>query len=144
MESTSGTYALLFYCEQNPEVQVGKMGRIQLRSGFYIYVGSAFGPGGVKARVLRHCRTKKKHHWHIDYIVKFLIPKGAWYNHGQVHLEHAWARELAEFPGNASLSGFGCTDCSCDSHLFYRPSALEFGISSDDGRYPVQYWRYEA
>lgn len=90
--------------------------------GFYIYVGSAFGPGGVRARVLRHCRLAKAKHWHIDYLREFLSPMGACYSYDAMRLEHQWAQVLCDMSGMSSIRGFGCSDCQCHSHLFQTPS----------------------
>ncbi len=69
---------------------------ISLRQGYYIYVGSAFGPGGVNARVSRHFRNTKKLHWHIDYLRTFLRPLTVLYSHDPRRLEHQWAKLLSD------------------------------------------------
>ena len=78
MKPDPGTYALILQCDLNDRVQIGRLGEIELRPGYYIYVGSAFGPGGVKARVERHWRTDKRKHWHIDYLREHVTPVEAW------------------------------------------------------------------
>ncbi|HIG40053.1 MAG: GIY-YIG nuclease family protein, partial [bacterium] len=140
MNTNSGTYVLILGCDRRKRVQVGRWDTVQLERGFYIYVGSAFGPGGVKARVSRHCRKNKKHHWHIDYIREFLLPLGAWYLHGSEYLEHSWADSLASLDGYCSIPGFGCSDCKCDSHLFHsinKPDVKEFSKAAGCS---VEYW----
>ncbi|MFQ5579314.1 MAG: DUF123 domain-containing protein [Nitrospiria bacterium] len=54
MKSEPGTYALILQSRSEARGQVGRLGQINLKPGYYIYVGSAFGPGGVQARVSRH------------------------------------------------------------------------------------------
>lgn len=66
MQSAPGSYALLFHCAKAVEVAVGRLGHLQLEPGYYIYLGSAFGPGGVRARTEHHRRISKKPHWHLD------------------------------------------------------------------------------
>ncbi|MFO1126305.1 MAG: DUF123 domain-containing protein [Methylocystis sp.] len=39
---------------------------VTLRSGDYLYCGSAKGPGGLRARLARHRRKDKRAHWHVD------------------------------------------------------------------------------
>ena len=41
---------------------------IRLEAVHYVYVGSAWGPGGLRARLCRHlgCRARRSLHWHID------------------------------------------------------------------------------
>ena len=77
MKSKPGTYVLILQSLRTGKAQIGRWREIALYPGFYLYVGSAFGPGGVRARVSRHYRKTKQHHWHIDYLREFLIPIGA-------------------------------------------------------------------
>jgi Uri superfamily endonuclease len=50
MHSQTGTYALIFSAFHKRQPEIGKLGTLELKPGFYIYVGSAFGSGGLKAR----------------------------------------------------------------------------------------------
>lgn len=68
MKPEPGTYALILLSDSNARVQIGRWGEIELVPGYYLYVGSAFGPGGVRARVSRHCRADKPKHWHISFM----------------------------------------------------------------------------
>ncbi|GMQ77097.1 MAG: hypothetical protein BMS9Abin01_2409 [Gammaproteobacteria bacterium] len=119
LQEGAGTYALILRSHSKATTQVGRWGRINLEMGHYIYIGSAFGPGGVQARVSRHFRKEKRKHWHIDYLREFMIPVGAWYTLDCKRLEHIWARALAEMSGISCIQRFGCSDCNCHSHLFY-------------------------
>ncbi len=126
MKSEPGTYVLILQSRLSAQLQIGRWGQIDIDKGYYIYVGSAFGPGGVRARVLRHCRKKKKHHWHIDYLSVVLNPWCAWYSHDKNRLEHLWADVFVDMPDMISIPGFGCTDCKCSSHLFYSATTPDF------------------
>ena len=42
-----GTYALMFKCATPFQAVAGKFGPVFLSTGYWIYVGSAFGPGGL-------------------------------------------------------------------------------------------------
>jgi len=67
LKAIPGTYALILHLSKKLErIEIGKLGRFAFDAGFYVYVGSAFGPGGLKARLQRHLRTDKPLHWHID------------------------------------------------------------------------------
>ena len=59
--SAGGTYAVIYRCDADLEIVVGKLGHVALTKGYYVYVGSAFGPGGLRARGVqiqsRHGRT---------------------------------------------------------------------------------------
>jgi Uri superfamily endonuclease len=104
---------------------VGRWGGLTLQSGYYIYVGSAFGPGGVKARVSRHLRVNKRKHWHIDYLRAHVTPVETWVSYASKHLEHVWAGILFELPEVNPIKDFGCSDCKCQSHLFFTMDTPE-------------------
>lgn len=91
--------------------------------GFYLYVGSAFGPGGVLSRVSRHCRQHKVKRWHVDYLRAHTRLGTAWYALGNERLEHQWASLLDAIETTRAIEGFGSSDCRCFSHLFFVPEA---------------------
>ena len=129
MRSASGTYALVLRSGARTRVQIGRWGMLDVRPGYYLYVGSAFGPGGVLARVSRHCREAKSKHWHIDYLREVTTPVSIWCSYARDRLEHSWAEALAKMGHTAPIKGFGCSDCACEAHLFFttrKPSAAEF------------------
>ncbi len=129
MKPKPGTYALILRSHSKAKAQVGRWGRLIIKPGYYIYVGSAFGPGGVQARVSRHCRKPKSKHWHIDYLREHLSPVGAWYSYETRELEHRWAQVFSDMADTSSIKGFGCSDCKCYSHLFTistKPDLAQF------------------
>ena len=65
MKPEGGTYALILVCPSKKRVQIGKLGSLEMRRGFYVYVGSALGPGGLRARVAHHQKVSQRPHWHI-------------------------------------------------------------------------------
>jgi Uri superfamily endonuclease len=117
-------------CSSDQQVEVGKLGRLQLRLGFYVYVGSAFGPGGLKARIAHHVKISPHPHWHIDYLRSILHLNKVWYTYDSERHEHHWADTLSGLKGaTIPLAGFGASDCSCNSHLFAltaQPSIRSF------------------
>lgn len=131
MQSKSGTYALILQSHSNATVQIGRWGVLDVKPGYYIYVGSAFGPGGVRARVSRHFRMEKAKHWHIDYLREFVTPVSAWFSHDTRRLEHEWAQVFHGMRGVSAIQGFGCSDCACDAHLFRSVRAPGFKRLSD-------------
>ena len=144
MRSESGTYALILRGDSRARVQVGRWGTLGVQPGYWIYVGSAFGPGGVNARVLRHCREAKAKRWHIDYLRDVTAPVGAWCGYGSRDLEHRWAHALAGLRGLTSVPGFGCSDCACESHLFRcsdRPALNRF-LRVAGG--PIESWYFRT
>lgn len=123
MKSERGTYAVVFRSTESDQVEIGRWGYLNLKPGFYVYVGSAFGPGGVRARVARHLRRSKRLHWHVDYLSTVVEPVGVWFSHVPCRLEHEWSDAFSRMEGASGVSGFGCSDCTCDSHLFFMPEA---------------------
>ena len=119
MQSRSGTYVLIFQNRKPTIIEVGCWGSLEIEPGFYAYIGSAFGPGGVRARVSRHLRLDKPRRWHVDYLRECAEPVFVWISYDSEHLEHRWAQSLIDMPGMKPIAGFGCTDCKCLSHLFF-------------------------
>lgn len=118
-----GTYALLLRMGHRRTVTVGKLGTFIFPAGWYAYAGSARGPGGLAARVSRHCRESKTRHWHIDYLRPYLEPVAAWFITGPERRECSWAKALIRLP-RASIpsAGFGASDCRCPAHLIEFPA----------------------
>ena len=119
MTSDPGTYALLLASSDSRSLSIGRLGSLGLRSGWYVYVGSAFGPGGVRARLAHHRKLAARPHWHIDYLRVHAALQSVWYTYDPRRREHEWASVLLQLPGaEVALSGFGASDCWCASHLF--------------------------
>jgi Uri superfamily endonuclease len=102
-------------------LEAGRLGRIRFDPGCYAYVGSAFGPGGLEARINRHLRNNKRRHWHIDYLLESADVVRIWTITGNQRLECILARLLAKFRGARVVTGFGASDCNCVSHLVALP-----------------------
>ena len=117
MPGAPGTYVLLMSARRARVITAGRRLRVALHPGWYLYVGSAFGPGGLRARVSRHCRRDKPLRWHIDYLRRHTRALGAWYASGEPSREHVWAARLAERLD--VITGFGASDCDCPGHLFH-------------------------
>ena len=130
MTREPGTYALILKATTRARIRVGRLGDLQIEPGFYVYVGSAFGPGGLAARVGRHALKSKRCHWHIDYLRAHCSLVEVWFTKARHPLEHTWAAALATMPGaQMPKPGFGSSDCDCDTHLirFVRqPEPLTF------------------
>ncbi len=109
-----GTYLLFLKIDKDLTLNVGKLGEINFKRGWYVYVGS--GMNSLIGRVARHFKKVKKKRWHVDYLsveanemVAFLIPNKK--------IECDLAKDLAK--RFEPIEGFGCSDCKCLSHLFY-------------------------
>ena len=113
-------------------ISVGKLRTFDVRPGFYVYVGSALGPGGLAARIGRHARQEKTLRWHVDYLRAVTDLIEVWFRPGRRRLECSWAARLAVMTGvRTPMPGFGASDCGCRSHLIYfveRPVPTIAGI----------------
>ncbi len=122
-----GTYALLLRANVEQTIEVGALGEMAVRPGVYVYVGSAFGPGGLRARIQRHARGDGALHWHVDYLRAVTTLTAVWYTHDETRRECIWAQVLRQaFEARIPTSGFGASDCDCPTHLgaFDRPPPL--------------------
>jgi Uri superfamily endonuclease len=115
-----GTYVLVMRLPRLTTIRVGRLGCFPFPAGWYAYVGSARGPGGLGARVSRHLRLSKPLHWHVDYVRVHAEPVEIWYTLGAQGRECAWAQALSSLPEAAVVApGFGASDCHCTTHLFH-------------------------
>jgi sugar fermentation stimulation protein A len=110
-----GSYLLVLNLKRNRNMDVGKLGEIHFRRGFYIYVGSAM--ANLSRRMDRHRHLRKRHHWHIDELRAVTEFHSVLAIRSSERLECQVAKAMSEI-AEWSVPGFGCTDCSCHSHLF--------------------------
>ena len=120
MNAHPGSYALILRADRRQTVQVGRLGQLVVEPGCYVYVGSALGPGGVRARIGHYARLATRPHWHIDYLRRAATLRYVWYAYEAVRREHAWADIFAHMPGaSIPLPRFGASDCVCPAHLYF-------------------------
>jgi Uri superfamily endonuclease len=123
-----GTYALLIDVADLLELTVGRLGRVRLIPGHYIYVGSAHGPGGLRSRITRHMRRDRRRHWHIDYLTEAASVSYVYFEAGMKRLECPWSQALLNVSGAmAPILGFGSSDCrqGCLAHLIRLPDGFQ-------------------
>ena len=131
----SGTYVLELVLHQPRTIQPGKnTATYRLEAGHYLYIGSAFGPGGLRARLGRHIRGNgRSRHWHIDALREVAAPAAFAYRQHNTRdtdtpLECRWAQALGALPDAAiPIPGFGASDCrsGCAAHLVYFSGSLQ-------------------
>jgi Uri superfamily endonuclease len=130
-----GTYVLVLRVENPITVMVGKLGAMPLAPGWLLYVGSAFGPGGLAGRLRHHLRPTAKPHWHIDYLRAALPLIELWLCPAPQRLEHCVASLLHAAPGSRlPLPRCGASDCGCPAHLFAfaaRPTPRLLNVAGD-------------
>ena len=80
-----------------------------------LYVGSAM--ANLSQRTDRHRHLRKKHHWHIDELREVSDFHSVLVIRSSVRLECEIASALSKLT-EWTISGFGCSDCSCETHLF--------------------------
>jgi Uri superfamily endonuclease len=108
--------------DKRAHLAVGRLGRFVFPAGYYVYAGSAQGPGGLPARLARHRRREKRHHWHVDYLLARARLVEVWTVVSSQRLECAWAEAVTGLPGAQVLvPRFGASDCRCPAHLVYFP-----------------------
>ncbi len=127
MDPLPGTYALILEATVAREISVGHLGRLRLAPGWYVYVGSAFGPGGLRARCAHHMKVARKPHWHVDYLRAVTRLQAIWLTQDPQPREHQWAEQMARAQeARIPSPGFGSSDCRCVSHLSFHPVRPSF------------------
>jgi len=121
-----GIYTLVIVVTQPFRKKIGKLGYHNFPAGTYTYTGSAIGvkSSNLNSRVGRHLNSRKKKHWHIDYLLSSDRAHIAWviFLETESKLECKIAQKLFRLNGaNSIISGFGSSDChkGCQSHLHH-------------------------
>lgn len=110
-----GSYILIIKMKDDLSISIGKIGKEKFYKSYYVYIGSAV--TGLEKRIQRHLRDDKKMHWHIDYLLKYANITDIFYKESTYKEECDIAKKLDK--NLMSIKGFGCSDCKCESHLFY-------------------------
>ncbi len=135
--NNSGVYILVFNLNEETTITFDRQGsKRQFAPGWYLYVGSACGPGGLNRRLARHRRrhaSGKRMHWNVDYFREHATLCEVWFRETRnSDVEHQWAQSITEQIGvSVPVRKFGAHDCktNCDAHFFYcsnRPSTAKF------------------
>ena len=111
------TYCLMIMLSTNSQITVGKLGKLDFKKGYYVYVGSAL--NSIEGRIKRHLKDEKKLFWHVDYLLNSsnTIIKEVIFEDSSQKWECNIAMQISK--KGIPLKKFGCSDCKCDSHLFY-------------------------
>ena len=115
-----GTYTLVMKLNEQLRIKVGALGEVFFDEGYYAYTGSALGNAGF-ARIRRHRdvaeHKNKTRQWHIDYLLPYVeIVEIITSPRPECTVALGIDRRLAR------VTGFGCSDCRCLSHLHYAES----------------------
>jgi Uri superfamily endonuclease len=114
----AGAYVLELNVREALSLKVGRFGRLEFVPGRYLYLGSAYGLGGIAARVNRHVQTKgRRQHWHIDCLSAVTGVDRFWAIPGGKECELV-AAVLTVPETSTPFPGFGSSDCKvCLAHL---------------------------
>ena len=124
--TSKGTYLLFLSNTKSQKINIEKQGDFLFPSGLFVYVGSAFGSGGLRGRISHHLKINRKCHWHIDYLLQKMPVGQIIYPENPSRLEHEWAMLLKSIPEHSiPMKRFGASDCQCSSHFFHIPSQYE-------------------
>jgi len=136
----SGSYLVILEISEPCTVEIGSLGKLSFKAGWYVYSGSAL--KNLSARTARHQRKiRKRKHWHIDYLTPHAKTIKTLAIRSFHNLECDLALDLKKL-GGLGIDGFGCSDCAvsknsdsknagslntgssnrCKSHLFYFSS----------------------
>jgi sugar fermentation stimulation protein A len=110
-----GSYLIVLKLPRDRRIEVGSLGKILFRKGWYIYAGSAM--KDLTQRIARHQRLTKKKHWHIDHLREHALFVAGIPIRSSVDRECEIAAAFAKI-AEWQVPGFGSSDCSCASHLF--------------------------
>ncbi len=117
-----GCYCLVIRLDETSEIKIGKkLGKIKFKKGYYVYVGSAM--NSLISRIKRHLSDDKKLHWHIDYFLKYSQITEVIYNRSNRKIECDLSKYIAS--KTSGIRDFGCSDCDCESHLYYFKTKKE-------------------
>ena len=129
---SKGAYALVILLDTRVEVRPRGI-ELVLAPGDYVYAGSAYGPGGLRARVSRHFRRDKPLRWHVDpltiaarQICAITVEDGS-----ECEIVARLIRSGAFQP---ALTGFGSSDCrTCTTHLLAARTARDESLRDPIG-----------
>jgi len=114
---SKGAYILSIHLEGLTSIAIPKMKTAKLQPGTYLYAGSAYGSGGIAARLKRHFKKHKKVHWHVDRLTSVAVTVEALAVLGGNECVLTEAL-ISSGQFKTAIHGFGNSDCrTCDSHL---------------------------
>jgi sugar fermentation stimulation protein A len=118
-KADAGLYLLILKIPAAFSAPVGALRTIHFKAGMYVYCGSA--RRNLSHRLARHLKREKKMRWHIDYLTaseKVVIEHVRVFS-SMAKTECSLNLQLQKMTGAEPVPGFGCSDCSCSSHLTY-------------------------
>lgn len=109
-----GSYIIILCLRKDIHIEIGSLGRLKFKKGYYLYVGSA--KANLTKRIERHKRKGKKHFWHVDYLRDKAEFCSALPIRARGPLECSIAKRLKGI-SDWFIPRFGSSDCTCETHL---------------------------
>ncbi len=131
-----GAYVLSIRLDEALDLDIPAFSGATLPPGTYAYCGSAYGPGGLAARIGRHLRKSKPSHWHIDRLTAAgrIVAVGVAKGGRECDLLDLLLARGAAVP----VPGFGSSDCRrCAAHLVAPVAGLDLAALGLDVVPPV-------
>lgn len=127
LPAVPGAYVLLL--ELHAAVACAVAGQhCRIPAGTYGYCGNARGPGGIRARGLRHLTATGRPRWHIDQLAPHAARRGLLTVPGGDQCD--LVETLLAAGGRVAAPGFGSTDCRrCRSHLVALAAGSAFAVA---------------
>lgn len=127
---TGGSYVLKIRVDEEIVTDVGSLGSIKFKTGWYGYVGSSRTTDFT--RIDRHTELDRDEnqtrHWHIDYLLgsdnSELI--------GSYRTDSDVECPLSDLINLSGVEKFGCSDCNCDTHLYFADDEGDFDDAVSD------------
>lgn len=122
LPSVGGAYLLAVFLAKPFQFSASSIPVATMPAGWYVYAGSAQGPGGLRARVGRHLRKGKKPRWHIERLTETATEMFAGLLISRRECDLI-AQILKSTRFQVPIPGFGSSDFRvCSSHLAaFRP-----------------------
>lgn len=121
---TGGSYILKIKLGEDVDCNVGSLNEVTFEAGWYAYVGSSRTTDFK--RVERHKKVdsgeKSTRHWHIDYLLGLTQSDLI----GSYRTESDVECLLSENINLDYADDFGCSDCKCNSHLYFSDDKEDF------------------
>jgi Uri superfamily endonuclease len=128
-----GTYTVVILCKHTVNIRFGRLGRLTVLRGLYVYSGSALGKGAMslEGRVRRHSCRHKKRRWHVDYMTsnRNCRVRAAVYVESLRRLECDINSMISdELNAHPLLPRIGASDCACRGHLIRVKAMQEMAL----------------
>ena len=133
LADAAGAYLLVIDLAGQLTLDIAALAGATLAPGRYVYAGSAYGHGGLSARVARHRRAGKPIRWHVDRLTAAGRIVAVWAEPGGS--ECALFSRVCGVPGSrVPIHGFGSSDCrTCPAHLAQVPVAFDLRAIAGEG-----------